>query len=306
LADQQHGTENAGPSKAGEPPILPLLPWAVAKLERKLQDRRAKREKEPPERRSARITANATRVIAFFALVAALVGFSQAIIADRQLSAMQGQLTALQDQLKVMLVDQRPWVKIQKVEPYIHPISAELSGLRYSGSHEIGFLPLHFVLRNVGHVPAIDVKLGIGEFFGHAEKIDDLATREQTQCAALDNAYSRIPIVVDNADFIRVIFPGDDEPWDSTGLAVRADQIEKFARGEHGKRMFQLWFYGCVRYNLPNSKEPHQTSFAYSVAHIVDAPIPGGKAQTGFTEWEDVPADRILIEPRPLAAGITN
>jgi hypothetical protein len=86
------------------------------------------------------------------------------------------------------------------------------------------------------------------------------------------------------------------------------DQIEKYSTGDDpGKKVFQLWFYGCIRYTFANSTKQHQTSFSYRVSHIVDAPIPGGKAMdVSFKPWEDIPAERIWLEERPMTSGITN
>jgi hypothetical protein len=248
----------------------------------------------------------ATAVVA----AAAVLSFIAALLQWNALSstdaATQKLAKAALDQASVMQADQRPWMQVEKVEPYVYPLDSRFGGLNYSGSHIIGFLPLHFMLKNAGRAPAFDVRVGIGEVFGYAQKVDDLAKVEQDNCVALDKAYEPIPILVDNTTFIRVIFPGDELPYDSISLVVTADQLAKYSTGEEGKNEFQLRFYGCIRYNAANDKEPHQTSFAYRVSRIVDAPIPGGKAQTTFTPWEDVPADRIFIETRPMAAGITN
>ena len=73
------------------------------------------------------------------------------------------------------------------------------------------------------------------------------------------------------------------------------------------KKSFNCGFMDVSDTLFANSKEPHQTGFAYRVAHIVDAAIPGGKAmEVTFKPWEDIPADRVLLEDRPMTAGITN
>lgn len=96
MSDQNSPDPVSHPKK---PPIVPLIPWLVSQIKRKRDERRAAQsEKETSEQRSARITADATRVIAVFAVVAGLVGISQAVIANRQLTAMQSQLTEMHEQ----------------------------------------------------------------------------------------------------------------------------------------------------------------------------------------------------------------
>jgi hypothetical protein len=85
LADQQDSNDTRSPS---EPPIIPLGSWCVAKIKRKLHERGAKHEKETPQDRFARRTANATVWIAILAVVAAGVG-------SLQYHTMQGQLSEM-------------------------------------------------------------------------------------------------------------------------------------------------------------------------------------------------------------------
>ena len=202
-----------------------------------------------------------------------------------------------------MEADQRPWMKIEKLEPYKSPIDPW--GLRFAGPDVVGFLPLNFLLKNVGHSPAFDIRVGVGQFFGYAEQKSDLAKEEQERCAALDTAYPQRPMVVESANLIPVLFPGDEAPNTNTGLFILRTQLDKLE--DQGKNGFQLWFYGCIRYKFADLKEPHQTSFAYQVVHIVDAPVPPGKAMDLFFKFgEDIPADKIRLRPQPMASGITN
>jgi hypothetical protein len=242
-------------------------------------------------------TAIGTCVMALFTIGIYLVGRDQWQTFQQQLTAMQGQLDA-------MKADQRPWVKIQNLEPYQSPIDPQLAGLRFYGS-PMGVLPLDFLLKNVGHSPAFDVRVAVGQFFGYAEQKTDLAKEEQERCAAVDTAYPPRPMVVESANLIPVLFPGDEASDTNTGLFILPTQLNKLE--DQGKNGFQLWFYGCIRYKFANSKEPHQTSFAHQVAHIVDAPVPPGKAMDVFFKFgEDTPADQIRLRPQPMASGITN
>ena len=242
-------------------------------------------------------TAIGTCVMALFTVGIYCVGLAQWQTFQQQLTAMQGQLDAME-------ADQRPWVKIQKLEPYKSPIP-ELGGLRFNGSPNVGFLPLDFLLKNVGHSPAFQIRLAVGQFFGYAEQKTDLAKEEQERCAALDTAYPPRPMVVESANLIPVLFPGDEAPDNNTVLAILRTQLDKLE--DQGKNGFQLWFYGCIRYKFADLKEPHQTSFAYQVVHIIDAPVPPGKAMdVVFKFGEDIPADQIRLRPQPMASGITN
>jgi hypothetical protein len=242
-----------------------------------------------------------------FAFFIALFTAALALVAYFQLSAMRSTDEAIHRQLSAIEADERPWMKVEKIEPLVHPLDSRIGGLRFSGPNTVGFLPLHFLLKNVGRAPALNIRVGVGQIFGYPDKIDDLAKIQEEQCKALDVAFPPSPLVVDNTTFIRIIFPGDEASYDSVALAVLPQQIDRFSTGDPDNKVFQLWFYGCVRYTYANSTEAHQTSFAYRVAHTVDAPIPGGKAMdVSFKPWEDIPADRIVLEPRPMTAGKTN
>jgi hypothetical protein len=279
--------------RRGMAKVLPVIRASIKKLRKKVFDG------TPWQRiNNWNWTALGTCVIAFFTILIYFVGRYQWYTFQEQLTVMQGQLNAME-------ADQRPWMKIEKLAPYISPIDPRIGGLRFSGPNTVGFLPLNFLLKNVGHSPALDVRVGIGQFFGHAQNKPDLAKEEQANCAALDNAFPPTPLVVDNTTFIRVIFPDDEVSYNSIALAVLPAQLDKLE--DHGEKGFPLWFYGCIRYTFANSKEPHQTSFAYMVAQIVDASIPGGKAMDlAFKLGEDIPAERILFEARPMTSGLTN
>jgi hypothetical protein len=213
-------------------------------------------------------------------------------------------------QLKIVAADQRPWMKVTEVKASIHPLMPpEFSGLRWEANDPNfpAFLPLHFMLKNVGKAPAFNVRVGIGAVYGYADKIDDLAKQQREQCTALDTAYPQGPQLVDNNDISSIVFPGDEVPNDSIAIVVLREKVEQFGDGEPGKKTFQLWFYGCVRYTFANSNDAHQTSFAYRLGHIVEAPIPGGKALVpGFKFMENIPGDKLWFESRPRTAGITD
>lgn len=110
MADQQGGSEARPPS---ESPIIPLWPWCVARIKRKLHERRIEREKENPQDRFARRTANATVWIAILAIVAAGVG-------TLQYCTMQGQLNEARNQRLLTIAQLRPTISYNgiSVQPF--------------------------------------------------------------------------------------------------------------------------------------------------------------------------------------------
>src|ERR1700730_7155268 len=171
---------------------------SLAKLNREAAERQAQTRRAKEETYRAKInwwkpinwnwTALATCVIAGFTVLLYCVGINQ-------WHTFQGQLAIMQGQMDVMKADQRPWIKIEQIAPKDSPM---FGGLMFHGPKFGGILPLHFLLKNVGHSPAFDVRVGIGQVFGyaHAQKIDDLAKEEQVSCASLDNAFPQVPMVI--------------------------------------------------------------------------------------------------------------
>jgi len=149
LANQKSGKDAGAPRK---PHVIPFGPWCIAKIKRKLHERRAERNKETSQDRFARRTANATVAIAVLTVVVAVVGGLQYCTFQGQLNVMQGEL--------------RPWVFANNISisgPVIH----DEAGLHVS---------LKFDLKNGGHSPALQTaakfKIKIGSFnFLEEEKI---------------------------------------------------------------------------------------------------------------------------------------
>jgi hypothetical protein len=221
------------------------------------------------------------------------------IVFNNQLSVMQGQL----DQMRS---DRRAWIKVDEVAAFAspNPVMNIPDGLVFPTKDFPGFLPLRILVRNVGNSPAFNVRVGAWAIFGYAENIPDLAAHERKLCASLDT-YPTVPKLVDNTSFAATLFPGDVLSIDEVAVSLPSDSIKKFTDAKTNS--FQLWFYGCVRYNLGDSDIPHQTGFAYRVSQIVDAAIPGGKAmEISFQPWVNVPASRIHIEPRPMSVNVAD
>jgi hypothetical protein len=220
---------------------------------------------------------------------------------DATVAALQAQAQAMRGQLDAMQADQRAWVKVVKAEPSVDQLIPR-NGLYFAGPDKVGFLPLHFVLRNVGRSPAFKVIVGVWPQFGPAPS--DLTKEEQKNCAAMGDVYPDTAVRAMNSDIIPVLFPEDPTPYDGRPLVISPEQVTQFSTGD--PKTYNFWFYGCVYYRLAGSKAAHQSGFAYWVTRLVDAPIPGLKAQTSFLPWENVPADRLQFNPMPLAAGPTN
>jgi hypothetical protein len=150
------------------------------------------------------------------------------VVSLYQWGTFQDQLTVMQGQLSAMQADQRPWIKIEKVVPSTSTTDPQYGGLRFPGPDTFGFLPLDFLLKNVGRSPALDVRVRIGQFFWHSQE-RDLAKEEQDACASVDSAYPPTPMVVDSTDLIRVIFPGDEVTYNNGALIISAAQMNKLA-----------------------------------------------------------------------------
>lgn len=97
--------------------------WArvISYIKAKINESKARKEKEPPADKSARITANATRLMAIFTVVLALSAIYQFIVLDSQLDVMRN--------------DQRAWISIRFVgnqaeigKPYVAAFIVQNTG----------------------------------------------------------------------------------------------------------------------------------------------------------------------------------
>lgn len=245
-----------------------------------------------------------TRAVASYTKWLVIVGAIAAAVAYFTLRAIQGQLDAMD-------ADQRPWIKVEKIEPLSYPKfqGMEFGGLEFAKPDFVGFLPLHIEIKNVGHSPAFNIQVGVWPFYGYGQKDLNLPKVERERCDTISKNLMPMPIVTDGANYIRVLFPDSIAPYDNAALGLLPDDIKKFSYGEAPeKKVFQLWFYGCVIYNINGSLKPHQTSFAYRVGHKVKAVgTPDGAAEdVTFKPWESIPSALLIFEQRPTAAGDTN
>jgi hypothetical protein len=88
LTDHENGTEAQSSKEAA---VIPLFPWLADRMKRYFHERKAPKQKETTEERSSRVTAQATVVVATFAIVAALIAGSQAVIGNRTLDEMRAE-----------------------------------------------------------------------------------------------------------------------------------------------------------------------------------------------------------------------
>jgi hypothetical protein len=275
-----------GQQEDGQWIISPDTTALVNAINRQQRANRAQEKREDEERR--------TREIITMFIIAVTGG---AIIL--QVSEMRKAYRPAQTQADVAEANERPWIKVDRVEPAINKFAP--GGLFFVKSNFVGFLDLHLVIENIGRSPAFNIVADVWPQFG--DDAPPTLKEQGDKCLSLGNMYRYVHTFAENSDFIPVLFPNDPTPYDGRPLAIMPEQINKAIKGTN---TYTLWFYGCVYYEISKSLQPHQTGFAYKVNRLVDAPPPFGKAITNFNAWESVPADRILFTPIPLAAGPTD
>jgi hypothetical protein len=234
LGDQISGDIASSPS---EPPIIPLGPWCIAKIKRKLHERRAEKEKESAQDRSSRRLATATIWIASFTVVAALVGISQAIIANRQLNAMQ-------TQADIMAADQRPWV-------YITNAMIEEPGPKFTDIGAIIFLA--FAYKNVGHTPA---KYAI--IFSEAHVVSDAEYTKPSFQSCEERRKKPRRTLIDGI----AIFP-NQEGTQRTYATIAPQNVARLKGDSPGT----IVITGCVDYLFPSGPDHHETRFFYELVN---------------------------------------
>jgi hypothetical protein len=148
-----------------------LWPWCVAKIKRKLHERAADLEKENPQDRFARRTANATVVIAYWCDAdGVILAIAAAIVGSLQYCTMQGQLNE-------MIAEQRAFIAVPGIwhdrqQPFV-----EGDAVTYA---------LEFT--NIGKTPASGLKWHIENGYlptpNHRLAVPEMAFSEDDMCIA--------------------------------------------------------------------------------------------------------------------------
>lgn len=253
------------------------------------------------ERALSRLTVVLNALTLLGAVVGVYIAYNAFLAADQSVKEAKRQAMAAEEQLTVVKLDQRPWIKIEKVSPARHPnpeSDVAFSGLRWwKGDDAPGVVPLKVEIRNVGKAPALEIRIGAWALIDPGSNAEQAIAEQQERCDKLDKSFPSRPAFFDGPNLPQVIFPGDVEGSDSALVVIPASAVK-------GKDRFQFWFYGCVSYRFSGSDKPGITPFAYRVARIVKADIPGGKAkEVLFRGREDVPVEEISFEARPWASG---
>jgi hypothetical protein len=242
--------------------------------------------------------------------IAAAVGATAIWFGNRDAGRQRDEM---EQQRKVIEADQRAWIKVETVEPYHSSNTISPDGIFFARPKDWpGYVFLHIVLKNVGRGPAMNVRVGVWPILGAGQRPPNLLALEEKNCATLD-AWPSQPELADNMEMpIPVVFPGDaPPPIDSVPVVISPENLAKYSIKSGNRRVYQLWFEGCARYTLPGSKQPHESSFAYRVAHLVPAHAPPGvnikwAQELELIPYENIPASQLLFEERPLTAGPTN
>jgi hypothetical protein len=173
--------------------------------------------------------------------------------AKTQAEALGQQAAIMQGQLKAMEADQRPWIKIEAT------IAGPLTFFEPVGFAD---MPMHFMLTNVGHSPAFNVRLTAWSFLlslNHHELEREWGERCEN--------FKRTPL--DNPARGMILFPCDQLPWDQSGIGLTPDDIKKNIIDEGGNKGLDVWIYGCADYVFGEPKAHHQTGFVYRLGHLI-------------------------------------
>lgn len=277
MSDQRSGDDAASPS---EPPIIPLWPWGVAKIKRKLHERRAERKNETSQDRFARRTANATVAIAVLAIVAATLGTMQWLV-------MQGQLEAMQ-------ADQRPWIAIDLVA-LSGPLSYDDSIPKSTIKEDVSRWHINVVyeINNVGKTPGVDFGIA-GLLFPRVfpDETNILPERDAMKLACSMPFFGAI-IGFGQED---VIFPGQ-KPIQRELLVVATD--ETFDASKMSKFVGDFLIVVCGSYYTSGtSRKEHHTGRIYALRKKSGAPMD--------LKGETLPFSQLEFEPSPVHSSFAD
>lgn len=277
MADQQDGDEPRSPR---EPPVIPLWPWCVAEIKRKLHERRAERKKETGQDRFSRRTANATVAIAVLAVVAAVLG-------GLQWKVMQGQLAAME-------ADQRPWLSINTLNiagPLNYDDKNPIKGFA-NEQFKRWHADISYSVSNVGRSPAGNVEqmTMLAPFiFGGKESPVDFIQKMRSTCDFA--AFTEI------IGFGReeIIFPGQSTDKVAGSLEGLPDAFVGADKNTNYTGKFVATV--CVTYQTFSSEKTRRTARAYLLGKKTGKPFD--------LRGETVPLDQLDFAPSPIENSYT-
>jgi len=158
---------------------------------------------------------------------------------DALVSAMNRQVSAANEQLNEMRIEQRPWL-------YTLAVSVDKPSSLADGVYSI---PLLFSLKNIGRVPAFDVRVS-AQAFSVAVNDDTPDNRQHITCAAEPPTTGT------------TLFP--DIPADIETVA--AINKQDFAQITQNNAPIAPWIVGCIFYKYaPDEPYFHHKGFIYNV-----------------------------------------
>jgi hypothetical protein len=262
----------------------------IAALDRVADEQHAANDENTPKEKGKRcreiVTIAGLYLAATVAIIAVLITHKDS---SDQIGALNSQLTVMQGQLKAMEADQRPWIKIEAT------IAGPLTFFE-----PVGFagMPMHFMLTNVGHSPAFNVRLTAWSFLLSLNH-HDLEREWGERC----ENFKRTPL--DNPARGMILFPSDQLPWDQSGIGLTPDDIKKNIIDEGGNKGLDVWIYGCADYVFGEPKAHHQTGFVYRLGHLI--PSKGVMALSfRFEPHGTFPAESMTLTSSQSASGQTN
>ena len=171
--------------------------------------RKTLREREAKKRTSESWKTKLKEPVTLFTGILAVLALLQFLAINSTDRATHDLAKAAVDQASIIAAHQRPWVKVENVEPFVHPLDANIGGLNYASSHKVGFLPLHFVRKRCYALS----RLTCG-WVSERSSVTPRKLRTWPKWNKIDALLWTMPIhqcrnVVDDNSFIRVIFPNE-------------------------------------------------------------------------------------------------
>jgi hypothetical protein len=216
-----------------------------------------------------------------FTLALTAATIASVCIAIWQWSVANGQLTVMRDQ-------SRAWIKADLIFD---------GDFRYTKG--IGaFFPFHFLLSNVGHSPAYNVRT-TAILYTPATLTEDIFAAWKSKC----DGWKKESDLSKSSGF--VMLPGDKSPSNQSTMGVPTffDTLIDSARAisDLGDHRIKIWILGCVDYFIDESGVHHQTGLLYSLQTFNN----DGAAYVGIDPYENLPANSIHPITAYFSTGMT-